>query len=459
MITLFTGHRPDLKRAARPITPSQPVSLRPSLNVAASDTVHFRGNSPISDPDLLRWRDILASQVRKDLQQFKSPSNFETTQDGKSVKVPQDYIDMPRFMRGSNEGGTGQGQGEPGDEVGQVGQNGQPQPGQSSGEAQPGEGEEGEGEGEDAGVGSGTNSADDWLPKISRSEIAKAIGKDLELPNFQPRGQNNIQKIEEIWDNISRQGTPGNRHLRKSFLNAMQREMVEQGNSFDPAGIQWRRGDMRYFNTTEHPVPKENAVIIYVLDTSGSMSPKRRKMARDANFYLSTFIQDKYGEINAQLRNEAPSEKDFGNGVVEEFIIHDDDAEITTESKFYNEKKGGGTKFAPAYEKVKELIETKYPLDKWNVYVFHYTDGDTFSDQDNTDAVKVINELVKKGLNLYGYLQTTESGRTASSYEKKLQSEFGEQNRFVRRSHIDGDNPEQCRKAVYDMLGKQTVPT
>lgn len=458
---------PAPRMAGRPAGASALVGGIPALKPLIADSVKFGNGPQTTDPDFERYFEILKELARQDLQQFKSPGEFEVTEDGKSVKIPGDYIDTPRFMRGGNEG-VGQGEGQQGDQVGEVGQDGQPQPGQGQkgqgpgqkGPPQPGEGEPGEGEepgeGDQAGQGSGDLKPDDWIPKISRAEIARWIGKDLELPNFEPRGANNIQKTEVVWDSISRTGTPGNIHLRRSFLEAMKRQAASEGTTFDPRFIQFQKKDFRYQDYTERPFPKENAVIIYILDTSGSMSAKRKKMARDTNFYLSTYIQYQYGKINAELRKEVPKDNDFGNGVAEEFIIHDDKADITSEDKFYTTTKSGGTKFTPAYEKVRELIQTKYPLDQWNVYVFHYTDGDTFGDTDNNDAAGILKELLDQGLNMFGYVQTE---GTASSFESTLKRLFGEKNRYVRRAKLNSESPDEYKKAITQLLGKEQNTT
>lgn len=421
----------------------------------SKDTVRFSGGpDDLRNSNFQRWRDILTKQIREDLKQFRSPSQYEKTSDGSGVKSSMDYIDLPRFMRSSNEGGTGQGKGGKGDQVGQVGPDGQPQPANGD------QGEEGdeEGEGDKAGQGSGDNSMEQWMPQVSRFEIARLIGDGLELPNFMPRGKSNIQKIEEVWDNLSRVGTPGNVNRRKSFEQAMRREMAMLGKDFNPLNIQWRKDDLRFFNTSEKPIPKESAVIFYIMDTSGSMTDKRKKMARDANFYLSTYIQARYGEINAELRGEAASKKDFGNGVQEEFIIHDNDAEImqsdekgSAEYKFYTTSKGGGTSFKPALQKVEELIKTKYPLDQWNVYVFHYTDGDPSGDDEESAAI--IKSLIKQGLNLYGYIQT--EGSENSVFHRKLNATFGPRDKFVRTMVMNDDSSEDCKRAVQAMLGTE----
>ena len=450
----FASTRPQLNALSESLAGSIP-----RLKPLTKDTVHFGNGPKSSDPDFQRYFDILKDMARQDLQQFKSPGEFEVTEDGKSVKIPGDYIDTPRFMRGGNQG-VGQGQGQTGDQAGQVGQDGQPQPGQGPGQPggppgppQPGQPGEEPGEGEEAGEGSGDAKPEDWIPKVSRAEIAQWIGKGLELPNFEPRGSNNIQKTEVMWDTIARTGTPGNIHLRRSFLEAMKRQSAAQGVSFDPRFVQFQKKDFRYQDYTEKPVPKENAVIIYVLDTSGSMSAARKKMARDTNFYLSTYIQYQYGKINAELRREVPKENDFGNGVAEEFIIHDDKAELTSEDKFYTTSKSGGTKFTPAYEQVRELIKTKYPLDKWNVYLFHYTDGDTFGAEDNKAASGILQELFNEGLNMFGYIQT-QGQKNGSAFEKEMISTFGDKNRFVRRAHISDESPEEYKNAIHQLLGK-----
>jgi uncharacterized sporulation protein YeaH/YhbH (DUF444 family) len=42
----------------------------------------------------------------------------------------------------------------------------------------------------------------------------------------------------------------------------------------------------------------------------------------------------------------------------------------------------GGTKCSSAYELAKDIIATKYDPNMYNIFAFHFSDGDTFSDEE-----------------------------------------------------------------------------
>ena len=46
------------------------------------------------------------------------------------------------------------------------------------------------------------------------------------------------------------------------------------------------------------------------------------------------------------------------------------------------------------------LIDSQYPTDRWNVYAFHFSDGEDSAPQDSTQELR---KLIDKGINMFGY--------------------------------------------------------
>lgn len=456
------------------------------------------GNS--TDPDHQRYMDILKGKARKDLSDFMLPPDADITDS--SVDVPIQPIELPRFTRGSNEDDTGQGDGEEGDEVGEVGEDGEPQAGEgqpqegpggeNQAKAQPGEGEPGEGqaegpgepgdevgepgegeepgEGDQAGEGEGDLTLDDFRISFSRQDIYKMIdNEDLELPNFEERGGSNIQKILYRFRTMSKFGPQGLTNLTKTMQEYLKRSMpllAEQlekdGEISDLTKAPIDVSDMRFKAAKEVQIPKEQAVIFYVIDTSGSMNEERKKLARNTNFFLSTYIQGKYGEINAELRGDIAGEDDFGEGVEEVFITHDTEAQEINEKQFYTESTRGGTAFAPAYEMIEEIVDEKYPLDQWNVYIVHYTDGDNYNNTgkggDNDRALGALNRMMEKGLNMLAYIQVDKSrggpGQGADNkFKPVLDRAYGQNHSHIRTAEITEVKDSEFKRVVGEVLG------
>ena len=118
--------------------------------------------------DHSRFRKIIKGKIRDNLRKYISKGEMPLPKGDGVYKIPMPSIDTPRFRFGDKEqGGTGQGEGQVGDPLGQ-------------GEDQPGEGEAGEGEGKK-----------ELEIDLTLEELASILGEELELPNIEPKGKKN----------------------------------------------------------------------------------------------------------------------------------------------------------------------------------------------------------------------------------------------------------------------------
>jgi hypothetical protein len=60
-----------------------------------------------------------------------------------------------------------------------------------------------------------------------------------------------------------------------------------------------------------------------------------------------------------------------------------------------------------------EIIENKYNPRKFNIYPFHFSDGDNLT-SDNARCVKLVEELMKVS-NMFGYGEVNQYNRTPST--------------------------------------------
>ncbi|MCA9516810.1 MAG: DUF444 family protein, partial [Myxococcales bacterium] len=87
------------------------------------------------DSDKGRFREIVRGRIRRNLKKYISSGELIGKQGNDIVSVPVPQIDLPRFKFGKRDnGGVGQGEGDPGDQVAQG--DGQ---GQGSGKGQAGD--------------------------------------------------------------------------------------------------------------------------------------------------------------------------------------------------------------------------------------------------------------------------------------------------------------------------------
>ena len=72
---------------------------------------------------------------------------------------------------------------------------------------------------------------------------------------------------------------------------------------------------------------------------------------------------------------------------------------------FYHLREDGGTKISSAFRCAKQLLDSHYSPDEWNIYLFHFSDGDNSSEADSRDCVKLLKEQLLPMANMFGYCQ------------------------------------------------------
>ena len=98
------------------------------------------------------------------------------------------------------------------------------------------------------------------------------------------------------------------------------------------------------------------------MDVSGSMTDEQKEIVRIEAFWIDTWIKAHY------------------QGVETVYIIHDAVAQEVDEHTFYHTRESGGTKISSAYDLAEKIIRKHYPPDQWNIYGFHFSDGDNWGD-------------------------------------------------------------------------------
>lgn len=340
------------------------------------------------DSDRKRYKDIAKGKVRRDLRKFISEGQIYGKKGKDIVSIPIPEIDIPHFRHDSGEGGgVGEGDGEPGDAIGQ-------------GE-QPGQGDEaGEEEGQHA-----------LTEEVSIEELAQMLGDELELPNIEPKGKKNIESTIEKYNTISVLGPDSLRHKRRTLMQTIRREIASGTYDPDDPDLVPVREDFRYRAPKIVPKPDTNAVIIYEMDVSGSMGEEKRDIARTMAFWLNAWLDSQYG------------------GCEKVFIVHDVKAKEVDEDTFFRTQESGGTKISSAYEKALQVIKERYNPEEWNIYIFHFSDGDNWQDDDNK-AIDILGEELLSNINLFGFGKIGQ-GWSRDDFSTVLDTNFTEEDGVV----------------------------
>lgn len=359
--------------------------------------------------DLNRFRQIVRGKIKKDLRKYISHGEMIGRQGKKLVSIPVPQIDIPRFRFGSNQGGVGQGDGDPGDPIGR------------SDQQQPGQGEAGDQSGQHA-----------IEAEMTMEELAQLLGEELQLPNIQPKGRKNIVSEKDKYSGIAQVGPNSLRHFKRSYREALKRQIASGVYDPDDPVIVPIRDDMRFRTWKTTQLPQSNAVIIYSMDVSGSMGHEQKELVRTTAFWIETWLRYQYKQVEIR------------------YIVHDAAAKEVTQEIFYRIREGGGTKISSAYRLVLRMIEERYPPDEWNIYPFHFSDGDNWGGGDTRECLELLREHILPSVNLFCYGQVRSlygSGRFAHDLDEGL----GHLENLVISEIADRDD---IYDSIKDFLGK-----
>lgn len=334
--------------------------------------------------DRARHRQKIRDSIRDNIADILSEESIIGRDKDKIIKVPIRSIKEYRFIYGENSPGVAQGNGQvkPGDVVGQS------EPGQPNAAGQAGD----------------TAGIDAIETDVTLEELISIMFEDLKLPDLQKKALRTIEserttkrhgyRKEGIRSRLDKRGTARNR-IKRKLATTSSREGDEEETYSMPVDNEERRfpfhsDDMRYHYVTTDRKLQSNAVVICIMDTSGSMGTVKKYLARSFYFLLYQFIRMKYQQVEIV------------------FIAHHTEAKEVTEEEFFHKVESGGTYISSGYQKALEIIQERYHPSLWNVYAFHCSDGDNFY-SDNDRALQMAKDLCDV-CNLFGYGEIKPSG-------------------------------------------------
>jgi uncharacterized sporulation protein YeaH/YhbH (DUF444 family) len=222
------------------------------------------------------------------------------------------------------------------------------------------------------------------------------------------------------------------RHFKRTYKAALKRQIASGTyNAKRPIVIPIRE-DRRYRSWKVAWIPESNAVIIYIMDVSGSMGEEQKEMVRIESFWIDTWLQSQY------------------DGLEVRYITHDAAAREVDRHTFFHTRESGGTMISSAYKLCAEIIEADYSTGEWNVYPFHFSDGDNWSTDDTKACMELLKERVLPYVNQFGYGQV-ESPYGSGQFIKDLQEVFPEEEKIVLSEIPDR---EAIIKSIREFLGK-----
>jgi uncharacterized protein len=370
--------------------------------------------------DQERHKERVKDAIRKNLGSIVSNEAIILSDGKRSVKVPIRSLDEYKFRfdyRKRKHVGQGDGKTRVGDVLAREQQQGQGQ-GSGSGPA-----------GQDAGN-------DYYEAEVNIDELAALIFEDLQLPFLEEKAKKAVPAKTTRFNEIRRTGVMANLDKRRLVLENIKRNAREsKGAKFGNV----KKEDLRFKSWEEDHRYESNAVVLALMDVSGSMGEFKKYIARSFFFWMVRFLRTKYDNVEIV------------------FISHHTEAKEVTEEQFFTQGESGGTVVSSAYALALDIIRARYNPRDWNVYPFHFSDGDNYY-SDNEEAVRLADELITT-CNLFGYGEIGEEG--TSGYRRSsgaLLSIF--KDRLQRKERFVGvriDEREDVYPALKQFFGQRGV--
>ena len=328
-----------------------------------------------------RHKKLVNDAIRKNGKDLITEHNIITSDGDKKIKIPIRFLDRYKFKYGKLNDSSGTGQGldvNKGDKF-KIG-NGQKKKGASSGN-KPGD-EEGQ-------IG--------YEAEVTIDELVNILMEELDLPWMEPNKSSCIEIETEDLSSIETKGILPNLDLKKTLIQNIKRNAAK-GNA-KIGGI--NEDDLRYRSYETNKEYLSNAAIYLMMDVSGSMTKDKVFIAKSFYFWMVQFLKRRYKKISLV------------------FIAHDTRAHITTEKEFFGAGGGGGTKCSSAFEVAHDHILEHHPSESWNNYVFEFSDGDNWY-EDNLKVLDYVRKLIPMVRAIgYGEIEL-EGGMTWGQPDQKL---------------------------------------
>jgi len=267
--------------------------------------------------------------------------------------------------------------------------------------------QEGGGQGTAGGLGTGE---DEFEFLLNQDEFLDFIFEDLELPNMVKKQMKDVTKVKPKRAGFTNSGNPSQLDVVRSLKNSLGRriglgrpkneeleELEEELEKAEKVGdeklveelkvkieelkrrqisIPWLDPfDVRYRNFVPTPQPMTKAVMFCIMDVSGSMGEAEKDMAKRFFFFLHMFLKRKYEKVEIV------------------FIRHHEFASEVDEEEFFHSRESGGTVVSSALKLTKKIIDDRYNVDDWNLYIAQASDGDNFT-HDKNDTVTAMHTLL-----------------------------------------------------------------
>lgn len=279
---------------------------------------------------------------------------------------------------------------------------------------------------------------DEFVFQITHEEFLDFMFNDLELPNLLKKQLAGTDSFKWVRAGISNQGIPARINIIRTMRAAHGRRIALSGKSRrclkelqaqleellanpeqDPEELRELRleierltkkvarvpflddFDLKYNLHVKQPLPSSKAVMFCIMDVSGSMDQATKEIAKRFFILLYLFLRRNYEKTELV------------------FIRHHTSAKEVDEEEFFYSRETGGTIVSSALKLTKEIIDERYPMADWNIYVAQASDGDNWNDDSPLCKQILVDQLLPM-MSYFSYIEITPRNHQAlwREYEK-----------------------------------------
>ncbi len=144
--------------------------------------------------------------------------------------------------------------------------------------------------------------------------------------------------------------------------------------------------DVRFNRFELQPQPNTKAVMICMMDVSGSMGEREKELAKRFFVLLHMFLERRYERTDVV------------------FIRHTHEASEVDEETFFYSRETGGTVVSTALKEMLKVVGDRYPTKEWNIYAAQASDGENFTG-DSARCVALLEEELMPLCQYYAYVE------------------------------------------------------
>ncbi len=342
-------------------------------------------NADRSAPDRARHKKKIEKAIKEGIHDIVAEESIIGQDGKKKIRIPVRGIKQYKFIYGTSKGSKGVGSAQGKDiRKGQVikkgkkkGRGGKPdKPGNEKGE-------------------------EFYDVEITLEELAKYLFEDLNLPDLEKKQSDSVFSEKIKRKGYRSKGIRVRLSKKETLKNKIRRQKKSEMNgTFDPEGEErfpFHENDLKYKHIEIKKKPITSAVIFFIMDVSGSMDKNKKFLARSFFFLLYQFIRYKYESVDLV------------------FISHTTEGKEVSEDDFFKKSSTGGTYISSGLTKELEIVEKKYPSNSWNIYSFHCSDGENWS-EDNPKAYSAMKKVIDLS-QMSAYIQINHSGEVVYGEE------------------------------------------